>query len=800
MKTDKESIIAALKLWFRKDDVFEIRVLDATTSEWMRPHMESGYFDYEHIPDAAEAIGKLRSYRGAYATVNPVNPDLLARACNRLRGITREATTADTDILSRRWLLIDCDPKRVSGVSSSDPEHEAAISMACKIRAGLSASGWPDPILIDSGNGAQMMYRGFVFGIGTRRNLVQRCIAGIATAGDDKVDVDLTVFNPARIWRIPGTMNCKGDDVKTRPHRMAQILSVPEKFGIVTPEQMETATSWKSAATAEQTTSLPSGGAQETSSLPSREVSEFNLDDWIARYCPELGAPQVWKDGRKWVFPVCPFNDAHRNRSAVLIQQSNGAIAFRCHHNSCAGNDWFKLRELREPGCHDRKEQPLPDVDISGILAQKPKEQPPPAEPKPDNREPALAPLPEKLLDVPGFIKEYTEYTMRTGQYPNRILAFCSALAFLAFLTGRKITDERNNRGNIYLVALANSGTGKDHPRKVNMNVAIQNDLGACIAESFGSGEGLEDAMFLHPSMLFEIDEFDTVFNALKFAKDGRGESIMEKLLRFYGASNGVYKMRKLSIRNNDGKKTDDDRKIVNPHLVILGTAIPKFFYSALSERVLANGLIARCMILDAGKRGHGRKPSGESIPDAITRAIEIIGKYGQSGNLTEINPAPMLIPAAPDADVLLSKLNEKYDCIYDRHEAEQRNEAVWARVSEKVCKLSMLYAVSENPVKPVITVPGIKWAAAFVEHITDQMLFMVDAYSFENLFDEKCRKAVRYIREAGGRVAHGVLLKRMHESKEVFKQIIETLEENGTISHELKGSGASMTRFYLLR
>ena len=786
MKTDKESIVSALKLWFREGDVFEIRVLDATTSEWMRPHMESGYFDYEHIPDAAEAISRLRSYRGAYATVNPVNPDLLARACNRLRGITREATTADTDIVVRRWLLIDCDPKRVSGVSSSDPEHEAALSMACKIRAGLSASGWPDPILIDSGNGAQMMYR--IDLPVADGDLVQRGIAGIATAGDDKVDVDLTVFNPARIWRIPGTMNCKGDDVKTRPHRMAQILSVPEKFGIVTPEQMEVAASWKTVSNSE--------------TVPCREVSDFDLDAWIARYCPELGQPQVWKDGRKWVFPVCPFNDAHRNRSAVLIQQSNGAIAFRCHHNSCTGNDWRKLRELRDPGCYERKEQPLPDVDISGILAQKPKEQPPPAEPKPDNREPALAPLPEKLLDVPGFIKEYTEYTMRTGQYPNRILAFCSALAFLAFLTGRKITDERNNRGNIYLVALANSGTGKDHPRKVNMNVAIQNDLGACIAESFGSGEGLEDAMFLHPSMLFEIDEFDTVFNALKFAKDGRGESIMEKLLRFYGASNGVYKMRKLSIRNNDGKKTDDDRKIVNPHLVILGTAIPKFFYSALSERVLANGLIARCMILDAGKRGHGRKPSGESIPDAITRAIEIIGKYGQSGNLTEINPAPMLIPAAPDADVLLSKLNEKYDCIYDRHEAEQRNEAMafWARVFEKVCKLSMLYAVSENPVKPVITVPGIKWAAAFVEHITDQMLFMVDAYSFENLFDEKCRKAVRYIREAGGRVAHGVLLKRMHESKEVFKQIIETLEENGTISHELKGSGASMTRFYLLR
>ena len=358
--TDANEIIHALRLWFQAGDVFEVRVLDAVSADYRREHIESGYFDYEHISAIPEALKRLLSFRGVYVTVNPVNPDLLARACNRLRGITREATTADTDIVCRRWLLVDCDPRRVSGVSSSDSEHEAAISMACKIRSGLSASGWPDPILIDSGNGAQMMYR--IDLPVADGDLVQRCIAGIATAGDDKVDVDLTVFNPARIWRIPGTMNCKGDDVPSRPHRMACILSVPEKFGIVTLEQMETAASWKVVSNSE--------------TVPCREVSDFDLDSWIARFCPELGQPQVWKDGRKWVFPVCPFNDAHRNRSAVLIQQSNGAIAFRCHHNSCTGNDWHKLRELRAPGCYDRRETTLPDVDISGILAQKPRNVP----------------------------------------------------------------------------------------------------------------------------------------------------------------------------------------------------------------------------------------------------------------------------------------------------------------------------------------------------------------------------------------------------------------------------------------
>ena len=124
-----------------------------------RPHTESGYFDYEHIPDAAAAIGKLRAYRGAYATVNPVKPELLARAWNRIRPVLKEPTTADSEVLARRWLLIDCDPKRASGVSSTKAEHESALAKARKIRSDLFSLGWPDPIMTDSGNGAQLMYR-----------------------------------------------------------------------------------------------------------------------------------------------------------------------------------------------------------------------------------------------------------------------------------------------------------------------------------------------------------------------------------------------------------------------------------------------------------------------------------------------------------------------------------------------------------------------------------------------------------------------------------------------------------------
>ena len=110
------------------------------------------------------------------------------------------------------------------------------------------------------------------------------------------------------------------------------------------------------------------------------------------------------------------------------------------------------------------------------------------------------------------------------------------------------------------------------------------------------------------------------------------------------------------------------------------------------------------------------------------------------------------------------------------------------AHVFEKVCKLFMLHTISENPVKPVIFENAVKRGLLLWNMLLTKCFRWSIAYSYENLFDEKCCKAVRYIREAGGRVAHGVLLKRMHEPKEVFKQIIETMEENGTITHEIRG------------
>lgn len=783
--TDANEITHALRLWFQAGDVFEVRVLDAVSADYRREHIESGYFDYEHISAIPEALKRLLSFRGVYVTVNPVNPDLLARAVNRLRPAGRNPTTADTDIVRRRWLLIDCDPRRASGVSSSNAEHESALAKAREIRDGLSSLGWPDPIMTDSGNGAQLMYR--IDLPATDGGLVQKCTNAFALASDDAVSIDTSVHNPARIWRLPGTMNCKGDSIPERPHRMAKLLEEPQDIVSVSRKQMQDIVSYQSEDTQ---TDVPDDDWKHT-------MPAFDLDSWIAQYCPELGSPQPWKGGRKWIFPVCPFNEAHTNKSAVLIQEPSGAVAFKCHHNGCSGNDWRALRELREPGCYDRREEANSDVDLSGIL--KPnriekQEKEAPLFPNP-------GPVPDKLLSIPGFIDDVVKLSMQSAPYPNRVLSFTGALALLAFLVGRKVQDKRDNRSNIYLIALADSGTGKDHPRKVNFNIAFRAGVAGAIGDAFASGEGLEDALFMHPSMLFQADEFDCIFNTLKYSKDNRAESINEKLLKFYGASNTIYPLRKkASAKKKDGT-VHEIAHIVNPNLVLLGTAIPQYFYESLSRRVLENGLVARCVIVEAGKRGEAGNPQPITPSDSLIRAATYLANLDVNGNLTNEYPKPLIITETPEATAALREVQQECDRRYNFYEAQNEGgaKALWARAHEKVCKLAMLHGISSNVYNPLITDKSVKWAWKFIDHLTQRMLYMADRYVYENIFDEKCQRAIRKLQEHGGRLSHSKLLRLLHESADSMKKIAETLQEKGTVQVEYDSSVRPAAKIYRL-
>jgi hypothetical protein len=213
--------------------VFEVRLLHHN-----KKRVDAGYFD--HPSHAATAIAALQDqYAGIYYTPNPVEPDLAARSYNRISAWAT-LTTMDNHILSRHWLLIDIDPDRPSGISSTDEELANAFKVGNTIANMLEFEyGWPRPFINVSGNGCHVLYRMNEPNTEEVRDATQQFLKTLG--GRFKAlgcSVDTTTFNASRIFRVPGTWARKGDNIPARPHRKAYTVSAPDVCGVVTLSQV----------------------------------------------------------------------------------------------------------------------------------------------------------------------------------------------------------------------------------------------------------------------------------------------------------------------------------------------------------------------------------------------------------------------------------------------------------------------------------------------------------------------------------------------------------------------------------
>ena len=185
-----------------------------------------GYFE-----DVERAVTTLLPYdrkANVYFSLNPVNPALLARANNRL--IPARNRTTDADTWRDCWLLVDVDPVRPTGISSTQEELDAALEVLRSVYAFLLNAGVParSTVVAMSGNGAYLLIRLLDYEPTPERIESKKQFLSFLSDlfTNERVQIDRKVFNPSRLIGAVGTVKCKGDAVAERPHRRSEILSV----------------------------------------------------------------------------------------------------------------------------------------------------------------------------------------------------------------------------------------------------------------------------------------------------------------------------------------------------------------------------------------------------------------------------------------------------------------------------------------------------------------------------------------------------------------------------------------------
>lgn len=216
-------IAGSLAIVVEPNSTIELRALPKRGGRSKTPAI--GYFrDIYRAAEEAARIDATERYAGVYVLLNPARHELYARCADRIDEFGGSATT-DADILRRRWFLVDLDPARPSDISSTELERDLASTRADEISASLSREGFAAPLKASSGNGVHLLYRVDLPNDPASLAAVERFLRRLdRDFSDERVKVDTSVGNAARIVRLYGTVARKGDNIPERPHRRSRLI------------------------------------------------------------------------------------------------------------------------------------------------------------------------------------------------------------------------------------------------------------------------------------------------------------------------------------------------------------------------------------------------------------------------------------------------------------------------------------------------------------------------------------------------------------------------------------------------
>ncbi len=412
-------------------------------------------------------------------------------------------------------------------------------------------------------------------------------------------------------------------------------------------------------------------------------------------------------------------------------------------------------------------------------------------------------------LVIPGgILGDLTRYMIETARRPQPLLSLGASLCAIGALMGRKYRTVSNLRSNLYIVGIADSGSGKNHAREVVNELFVEAGLSHYLGgNKIASGAGLLTAIHRQPAILFQIDEFGMFLAAAADRKRSPRHitEILDNMTELFTSASGIFLGAEYA--NRDGK--NERRDINQPCLCVYGTTTPLHFWNALQGSNVLDGSLARFIILPTDddypeeNTGAGIRLSPTSLIEGL-RFIEASGGRAARGNLIGTTPGretavdAMTVPMQPGAQDIFRALGSSIT-----NELRQARgtafTAILARIAENAQKLAMVRAVGIDPQAPEITAADAEWAIALVRHFANATMLAVERHVADNDIERNHKRILEIVRQEGRK---GISKKKLYDvtrflSRRDREDILATLVESERIVEEIRRTATKPVVIY---
>ena len=450
--------------------------------------------------------------------------------------------------------------------------------------------------------------------------------------------------------------------------------------------------------------------------------------------------------------------------------------------------------------------QDLSDVDLSGILAMpvSATDHAPPCH-QGIEEEPATAKAPPDFVAMaPGVLGDIARWITATAPKPQPELALAAAIAVCSTVMGRTYRSQFGNFTSLYVVMIAKSTEGKEHPQSCAAQILSDAGLGELVAGSGYTSPGAVYSTLLRtPCHLVTIDEMGKLLKFTRAKGSAHAEAAIDKLVEAFGRLNGV--MQPPNYSDMTLRERVKIPPVHNPAITLLGATTPATFYGALTSDLVHDGFLGRCLVIESKQPRQLTQFAEHTEPPACVldwcRAVHASGVF--DGNLAGVMvpelPAKTITLWFAEACIELLRALEQ-ELIDEKDAAEgERLDVLLGRTQEKAMRLAMIVAKAEDPRAQEVLPRHLEWAIEYVRHYDRSLLAAVREQRVHSEEDAKLKNVLQFIgkaRELAGKVSdphqaeamhaglmpRSIVMQRTHLSTKELKAIDETLTDSGRV------------------
>jgi hypothetical protein len=403
--------------------------------------------------------------------------------------------------------------------------------------------------------------------------------------------------------------------------------------------------------------------------------------------------------------------------------------------------------------------------------------------------------FPADLLSTFGIVGEIANWITATAPMPQPILSLAAALAWCGTIVGRKVQTPSRLRTNLYCLGVAESGCGKDHPRK--MIKLLAEDMGPLGVQYLGgetiaSDSGLISAVAKRPSVIFPLDEIGYLLQSMTTSNaPPHLRNIGQVLLSMFSSSSEIYLGKEYAGR--------DRIDIQQPNVSFLGTTQRNSLHRSITPLELASGLLPRMLVFYCPLKRPplNSSPSNAPVPENVRKWhqawVPFIPKNPSAGNIEATRHYAMPAAIDPQAEMMFQNLHTQN---LDRNCPE-----LWTRAAEHARKIALITAAGcSNAGDPITIAPEIaQWSCRLIEHCVGQFAANIMAHVSEGEY-ERDLKRIRAIifRKKNGVRAREISRETQNIQKRRRDEILMVLQETGEIQRvETKSDKGPTTAIY---